>query len=55
MYVGILVRRVWVTYSEDVQFEDLAHVCGNDSKKCVGYLQRRCPVCGPHSCTWEYW
>jgi len=44
MYVGILVRRVKVTYSGDVQFEDHTHVCGNAGEKCVGYLQRRCSV-----------
>jgi len=27
MYVGMLVRRVYITYSGDVQFVDLPHVC----------------------------
>jgi len=44
MYVGMLVRRVYVTYSRDVQFEDLSYVYGNDGEEGVGYLQRRCPV-----------
>jgi len=44
VYVGMLVRRVKVTYSRDVQFDDLTNVCGNAGKEGVGYLQRRCPV-----------
>jgi len=48
MYVGILVRRVLVTYSGDVQFEDLTYVCDNAGEEVVGYLQRRCSVEGPH-------
>jgi len=55
MYVGMLVRRMKVTYSGDVQFEALTHVCGNTGDEGVGYLQWRCPVCGPYLCMWEFW
>jgi len=46
MYVGILVRRMYVTYSGDVQFGDLTDVFGNTAKEGVGTcnLQWRCPV-----------
>ena len=44
MYVVMLLWRVQVIYSGDVQFVDLTHVCGNEGGEGVGYLQRRCPV-----------
>ena len=37
MYVGMLVIRVQVTYSGDVQFEDPTHVCGYAGEEGVGH------------------